>query len=246
MPMQYICKLKIYNTKNYPIKMKQSKFFYSAMFAVASLTASAQINQTPITGGGRQIVGNSEKAMAAAGSMYINDKFLPAKLSDNATTVLLRYNAYSDYFEISHPQEQQSKALPKQAGVKITFINTGEEYTLVNYKKDNESLNGYLNIISENPKVKIYKRERIYLQPGLVSSNSYQTSKPATYKKAGDEFFAQLGDSNEALYFSSKKEFAKLVPAKSKEILDFIKKNNIDVEEAAGLQKLATYVQTIL
>jgi len=226
--------------------MKQSRLFYAAIFAFTSLATTAQINQTPMTGGGRQIVGNSEKAMEASGSMYINDKYMPAKVEGNANTVLLRYNAYSDYFDMSNPQEQTARVLPKQANEKITFITTGEEFILADYKKDNQEHNGYLSIIIENPKVKIYKKERIYLQPGVIASNSYQTSKPATYKKANDEYFVKLGDSNEALYFSGKKEFAKLIPAKSKEILDYIKKNDVDVEEVAGLQKLADYVQTIL
>jgi len=227
--------------------MKRSKLFYAAICAITSLAATAQINQTPMTAGGSQIVGNSEKAMAATGSMYLNEQFMPAKLSSNPTTILLRYNAYSDYFEMSNPQEQHTKGLPKQAGVVITFVTTGEEYTLVNYSnKEKESVNGYLNIISDTPKIKIYKKERIFLQPGMISGNSYQTSKPAMYKKAGDEFYVKIGDAAEAVYFSGKKEFAKLVPAKSKEILDYIKKNDIDVDEVPSLQKLATYMQTIL
>jgi hypothetical protein len=227
--------------------MKQSKLFYTAIFALTSLAASAQVNQTPLTGGGRQIIGNKEKAMATTGSMFINEQFFPAKISDNPTPVLLRYNAYSDYFEMSNPQEQSTQIVPKQAGKVITFVNNGEEYTLVNYlSKGKEVANGYLNIISESPKVKIYKRERIFLQAGTIAENSYQTSKPAMYKKASDEFYIQLADAKEASYFSSKKDIAKLAPAKSKEILDFIKTNKIDVENVSDLQKLGTYMQTIL
>lgn len=244
---KYICKIKFITIKLPEIKMKQSKLFYTAIFAITSLAATAQINQTPMTAGGNQIVGNKEKAMATKGSMYLNEQFMPAKITDNPTPVLLRYNAYSDYFEMNNPQEQKSQILQKQAGKVITFVNNGEEYTFVNYiNKDKEDTNGYLNIITESAKVKIYKKERIFLQPGLIADNSYQTSKPAMYKKAGDEFFIQLGNAKEAAYFSGKKELAKLAPEKSKEILEYIKTNKIDVEEVADLQKLGNYLQTIL
>lgn len=227
--------------------MNQSKFFYAAVFAISTLAASAQINQTPMTAGGNQIVGSREKAMATTGSMYVNEQFMPAKTSDNPSPTLLRYNAYSDYFEVNNPQEQKSNILPKRAGEVITFVNNGSEYTLVNYiNKNKDAVTGYLNVITNSPKVKIYKKERIYLQPGLIADNSYQTSKPAMYKRAGDEYYIQLADAKEATYFSGKKDIAKVAQGKSKEVLDFIKTNKIDVEKVSDLQKLGTYMQTIL
>jgi len=229
------------------LKMKRLNLFCTALFAVASFTANAQINQTPVYAGGSQISSVSgEKAMAATGTMFTNDKYMPAKLSNNDKVILLRYNAYADHFEMSNPEEQKVRSLPKMDGVTITFTNSGEVYTLQNYKTDGaESINGYLNVISDNPKIKIYKRERVYMQQGTTASNSYQTSKAPAYKRASDEFYVKVGDA-EATYFDSKKDFAKLVPAKSKEVLEFIKTNKINLENAADLQKLGQYTNGIL
>ncbi len=225
-------------------KMKKLSLLFAGTFAITTFTASAQINQTPVQAG--QITAGREKGLATTGTMYIIDKHLPAKVSNSDIVQLLRYNAYADYFEISNPQEQQLKILPKQNGVIVTFSNSGEAYTLVPYVTDEgDQHNGYLNIISSTPKVKIYKRERIYLQPGSVATNSYQSSKAPTYRKAKDEFYVQIGE-EEAKYFSGKKDYAKLVPGKSKEILDYIKKNSIDLDEATSLQKLADYTASIL
>lgn len=226
--------------------MKKLSLFFAAAFAITTFSASAQINQTPVHSGGGQIYAYKEKEMSATGSMYITEQYMPAKVSNNEATQLLRYNAYSDYFEVSSPQEQQVKVLPKQDGTIVTFNATGEAYTLVPYVTDEgDKHSGYLNIISSTPKVKIFKRERIYLQAGSVSSNSYQTSKAPTYRKAKDEFYVQIGN-EDAQYFSGKKGFAKLVPGKSKEVLDYIKKNSINFDEATDLQKLSDYTASIL
>ncbi|MNK11006.1 hypothetical protein D3C87_290410 [compost metagenome] len=228
------------------MKMKKTNLIYTTAFAFTSILASAQVNQTPIHSGGGQITVMKEKSQAATGSMFINDKHMPAKLSSDNKTVLLRYNAYADNFEISNPQAQTINVLPKEKDVVITFVSTGEEYSLQQYKTEKgETVEGYLNIVSETPNVKFFKRERVYLQPESFPASSYQTYKPANYKKASDEFYVKIKD-QDAVYFSSKKELAKLVPAKSKEILDFIKKNKLDVEKETDLQQLGTYLDTAL
>ena len=225
--------------------MKKLRLVFAAAIAITTFAASAQINQTPITGNGNQLVMPASKASAAQGSMYANETFLPAKLSNNATTVLVRYNAYSDYFEMNNPQDQQVKVLPKQPGVTITLVNNGAEYGFFTFSKDKKEVSGYLNIVSNNPKVKIFKREHIFLQPASTSQNSYQAAKPATYRREDDDFYVQINE-GPIEYFSNKKTFAKFVPAKSKEILDYIKQNNIELEDAADLQKLADYTASLL
>lgn len=227
--------------------MKRLNLFYAGLFAVISAPAFAQVNQTPVHTGGNQIAVAKEKELAATGSMYVNDTYLPAKLSNNENVVLLRYNAYGDYFEMNNPQEQSVKKLPLESGVKINFTGTGEEYTVVNYNPEKgDAITGYLNIIADNSKIKIYKRERVYLQPGKTSANSYQAAKAPVYKRATDEFYVQAGNASQASFFDGKKDLAKLIPGKEKEVLEYIKKNNIDIEKATDLQKLAAYVETIL
>ena len=155
-------------------------------------------------------------------------------------------NGIVDYFEMNNPQEQKTQIIPKQNGSTITITGTGEVYAFQNYKAENgEDIHGYLNVVSDNQKVKIYKRERIYLQPGKVAMDSYQKSKAPVYKRADDEFYVKIND-GEITYVSNKKDIANLVPGKSKEVLDFIKKNKIDVEEAKDLQELSGFIESIL
>jgi hypothetical protein len=232
---------------NHQLKeMKNLKFIFTAAFAISSLMATAQVSNRVGDSDGRLLSTKREKGQPATGSMYLNEKFMPARLSNSQNTMMLRYNAYSDYFEMNDQQAEETQNLPKTEGVVITFVNNNESYTVVNYKTEKgESVSGYLNIISDSPKVKIYRRESIILQPEVVPNNSYAAYKPANYKKAGDEFYIKIND-GEAVYIDGKKDVAKLVPAKSKDILDFIKKNKIDLEDEIGLQKLGSYMETIL
>ncbi|MDV6170264.1 hypothetical protein R1T16_17650 [Flavobacterium sp. DG1-102-2] len=226
--------------------MKNLNLFYTAAFAFASVAATAQIQQTPVHGGGNQIILSKEKSQAATGSMFANDKFMPARISSYDKTVLVRYNAYSDHFELSDPLAGTNSILPTQKDVTITLTSTGTQYSLQQYKtKDDEEKTGYLSIVSDKPNVKIFKRERIHLQPEVFPANSYSTYKPANYKKLDNEFYISLKGAD-AVYFSSKKELAKLVPAKSKEVLEFIKKNKLDLEKETDLQQLGTYLDTVL
>ncbi|MCO6148108.1 hypothetical protein [Flavobacterium sp. NRK1] len=218
--------------------------FTAAAIVLTTGLASAQVQQTPVHSG--QIYVMKEKSQPATGSMFINEKYMPARLSNSDKTVLARYNAYSDKFEISNPLDGTNTILPLQKDVSVNFTSTGDTYVLQQYKTDDdEIINGYLNLVSDKPNVKIFKRERIYLQPEVFPASSYQTYKPANYKKVNDEFYISL-KGQDAVYFSSKKDLAKLIPAKSKEILSFIKKNKLDLDKEADLEQLGNYLDGIL
>jgi len=227
--------------------MKKLTFILTVFAAFATITTSAQVSSRPGNSDGRSVTTNREKSEAATGSMFVNDKFMPAKISGSQTTTLLRYNAYGDYFEMNNPQEGgASQSLPKDPNATITFVSQDKKYVLADYiTEDGKATNGYLVVVKESPKASIYKRERVTMTQEFFPSNSYQVYKPASYKKADDEFYVKL-EGKEPAYFSNKKEFAKLVPGKNKEVLEFIKKNSIDLEKEGDLVKLSNYVETIL
>jgi hypothetical protein len=226
--------------------MNKLSFILTAVASFATLVVSAQVRQAVSDSDGRSLTARREASQAATGSMFVNDKYMPAKISGSQNTMLLRYNAYSDYFEFSNPQTQEVKSLPKDPNTDITFIAEDKKYVLADYvKEDGTSNNGYVIIVTDSPKVKIYKRERVTMTEEFFPQNSYQTYKPANYKRVDDEFYIKLGD-KEATYFSNKKELAKLIPGKNKEVLEFIKKNGIDVEKEGDLVKFSNYVETIL
>jgi hypothetical protein len=232
--------------------MKKLNLIPAILMALSPLLINAQngsasINQSmPIhsRSGGGQIVNMSE-AKAATGSKYTVEQFLPAKISGHEQNiVLVRYNAYDDSFEMN--DGGKILALPEQPGADITLANTGEVYTLKSYKNEKgKDVTGYLSIISDNSKVKIYKRERVFMVEGKPLDNGYSSAKPDAYKRADDEFYIQV-NGGEITFISGKKDVANMVPGKSKEVLDFIKKNKIDLEETQSLKQLGGYIETVL
>ncbi len=226
--------------------MKRLNLFYGAVVTLSGLSAFAQIQQTPIHSNGNQIYAISEEKLSTQGSMYFDEKYMPAKVSGSDETVMLRYNAYLDQFEINNPQEQKESVFRKENGKDITFLGTGATYSFVQYKnEDNEVVNGYLRVIN-NGKVKIFKSERIYLQQGKPTKNSYQSATAPQLKHANTDFYVLLPNTTQAAYFDGKKDFSKLIPGKEKEVLDYIKTNKLDLEKDADLQKLAGYVETLV
>jgi hypothetical protein len=226
--------------------MKRLHLFYSIL-ALSSLPAVAQINQTPVHSNGNQIYTYGEEKLATQGSMYYIDKYLPAKITGSDEVVLARYNAYLDQFEISNPQAQTESVLKGEVGKDVTFTGSEITYSYVEYKnKKGEVNNGYLTAIDNGAKVKIYKSEKIYLQEGAPSKNSYQPAKPPVLKHSDAEFYVLLPGKTQAIFFDGKKDFAKLIPGKEKEVLNYIKTNKLDLENNADLLKLGAYVETIL
>lgn len=228
------------------ITMKKLNFILSAAALSATVLSNAQVKSTIADSDGRSITTRKEQSQAATGSMFVNEKFMPAKVSTYPTVVLLRYNAYADFFEMSNPQLQDVKALPKDATLEITFPSEDKKYVYTDFtKEDGSKQSGYLVVLSDNPKLKIYKKESVTMTAEYFPTNSYQSYKPANYKRGTDEFYVKVGD-GEATFFDGKKDFAKLVPAKSKEVLDFIKSSKINLENATDLQKLGQYTNSIL
>lgn len=227
--------------------MKKTALIFASLLA-GTFCLTAQVNETPVHTGGQQIALKKQDSQAATGSMYLEDQYLPAQVSSNGNqVVLLRYNAYSDYFEKNDPQKGTTGELLKDKNATITFKGSGNTYVYTSYKNDDdESVNGYLEIVSDNPNVKIYKKESIYLKPESFPANSYQTYKPASYNKSKDQYFIQL-NGGDIVYLSHRwKDLAKMVPGKEKEIKTYIKKNGIDLDEDKDLEQLGGYLQTIL
>lgn len=226
--------------------MKNLKLTITALSIFLSFAATAQVNTATMQSDGSQIRESKGTSQPATGSMYFNERYMPAQVTGYDNNIMVRYNAYSDYFEIKNDQSDQVQNLPKNPEVEVTLVSTKSTYKVFEYKNEKGETNyGYLNVISEGPKVSFYKRESVTLQPEFFPSNSYQSYKAANYKKADDEYYIKIND--EIVYLPSKsKHFAKMMDNNDKEVKTFIKKNKIDLEKEQDLVKLAGYLETIL
>lgn len=233
--------------------MRKIQFLGVLALAFAPFAVSAQqnmpgsINQSPIHSGG-QVQLKKAVNNTVVGTVYLNERPMGANINGSNDLILVRYNAFNDNFEKVDQATGETTSMPRTAASRIKFVSDRKEYVVVNYlSKKKQATTGYLNILSENPALTIYKKESVALIPAREAENSYAQSKPATYKRAKDEFYITVGDAKSAVPLpDNKKDFAKLFPAKEKEILAYIKDNKIDLEKESDLLKIGTYLPTIL
>ena len=219
-----------------------------ALIAMASLTQSsfAQAGTTFNEAGGleRSVVTNARKAETATGSQYFSEVFVPANVKDKGIT-LIRYNAYTDQIEYKNNLDKVSP-LPSEKDVIITTTDKRNAFEYLDYTTDeNENISGYLNLISNNDKVKIYSRLRVFLQDATEPTSGYTTYKPANYKKASTKYFIRIKEKSVVALPTRKKDLISMFPGKDKEIAAFIKENKISLSEEEDLKKLGEYLNTL-
>lgn len=228
--------------------MKKILFLSISITALFSNFAEAQINaqQTvnDIATNERRFA-DKNKVDKTAGSKYFNETFLPAKIAGSNEIILVRHNAYTDDMEVSINNEV--KVVPAELNTVINMTNSPISYEYVAYTNEKGvKKEGYLKLISNNPKVKIYKSETVYLKPEVHPASGYDTYQPATYAKSKDEYFFKLGESEIKTLPLKKKAIISIVPEKEKEIASFIKENKISFSEDADLNQLGRFINSLM
>lgn len=228
--------------------MKKILFLSISLTALCSNFAEAQINAQQTVND----LANNERRFAdknkvdkTAGSKYFNETFLPARIAGSNEIILVRHNAYTDDMEVSINNEV--KVVPAELNTMINLTNSPTSYEYVAYTNEKGvKKEGYLKLISNNSKVKIYKTETVYLKPEVHPASGYDTYQPATYAKSKDEYFFKLGDAEIKTLPLKKKAIVSMVPEKEKEIASFIKENKISFSEEADLNQLGKFINSLM
>src|SRR5690606_8308750 len=177
------------------------------------------------------------------GSPYFVETYLPVKLSNfENENILVRYNAADDEMEFN--KGGQVYYVPKSDDLKIKFLNSGKEYHYTSYTDKGNATSGYLILLSENEKVSLFKREQIKFVPAKEAANSYDTGRPAEYKKADDAFFIEVNGTIEN-FPKNKKELIRKFSHKEKEVAEFLKANKISFSKEADLITLTKFLSTL-
>lgn len=197
-------------------------------------------------GGRGQVFDFGKKANAREnvnGSPYFVDTYLPVKISNYENeTILVRYNAADD--EMEFKKDDQLYYVPKSEDLIVKFINSGKEYHYASYTDKGNATSGYLVLLSENEKISLFKREQIKFVPAKEAANSYDTGRPAEYKKSNDSFFIKINGTIEN-FPKNKKELIKKFSHKEKEVAEFLKANKISFSKEADLITLTKFLNTL-
>lgn len=226
--------------------MKTIKVLFTISSILAFSTVSAQLYYDQ-TGGSNLVYQKKEASQPAEGSQYFVENYLPAHINGSKEVSTVRYNAFNDQIEAKVNNEEL--VLTKQEGQVIKMVdNQNTTYELLSYMDENgDIMNGYLILLTgEDKNVKIYKRERVYLQPEQHAKNSYQTYRAPMYKKASTEYYIKIKDGIVSTVPSKKKDLSSLIPGKEDEIKDFVKENRISTSDEEDLKKLGVYLNTLM
>ena len=225
--------------------MKLPKLLVIVPAVLISSIAVAQ--QTYVDPGGSVNLIYSKKAPSepAQGTQYFIEAFSPAKVDGSKDISVVRYNAYSDELEVKVNEEIM--VLQPKADQVIRLTNGRAAYQYTEYSnKENVGSQHYLLLVSENPNLKIFKKERIYLQPEEHPSGGYQKYKAPMYKKADTEYYIQKNNGQVTYMSTKKKDILALVPGKENEIKNFMKENSISTSDDEDLKKLGAFLNSLL
>lgn len=175
------------------------------------------------------------------GARYINENFLPAKLNNSKDTFFLRYDAFNEVFEVKKGENKYSLN-KKISDLTISFQN-GQVYKPYNYEG---SLKYFSLLNDENSKIKLLKKESIIFIEEKESKTGYDEYRPPQYKRKKDSFFYINESLNEPIEIpNNKKKFAELFHDNQKDILDYIKKEKIKLNDENDLIKLFSHMNSI-
>lgn len=182
------------------------------------------------------------------GSPYVNDKFVPARvtINDEEKIYNVRYNAYLDIIELEDENKQTFTINKSVENLTITLLDTGEVLELVKYLEEYTIKESYfLHLSPPTHNVKLFKKSNIKLIPAKASFNGYDKARKATYASASDEYYIKVGEDLAVLAPRRKKDIGKLIPEHKSEILKFVKENKIKTSREEDLKELVDYLNLL-
>ena len=222
------------------------------IYAFACLTLSFSYGQSIMEGG---LSGTRNSGLfsttpvvlnaSVEGTPYINEDFLPATISASQDDVFyVRYNAVADEFEVKGENNKAYALNRYRRDIVVQLVAFKKTYQVFGYLDANGNENfGYFVILNDtDANVKLLKKEKVFFQNEKVATTSYDTAKPASYKRASDEYYIKIGTDNAVKVRNKTKDIAKLFPKNERKILDFAKAKKLKLKKDEDLNTLMVFI----
>lgn len=206
----------------------------------SSFYAHAQVSEIPaVTDWSNQMNmakdGNGIKNID--GKQYLDENFYPVSVKGYNTNnpATFRYNPYKDVMEFK--QDGKIYELVKIDNLVINFPS--KTYQQLDYSYDNSNSSGYL-VLLVNQKISLYKKEKIILDDGLITSNSYTDTTKKNYRRLKDIYLVKIDDKFYKFPKSSK-ELATL-PIDVPKTEEYIKHNKLNFSKENDIIKIVEFL----
>ncbi|MHB1148174.1 MAG: hypothetical protein ACYC01_11355 [Lutibacter sp.] len=177
------------------------------------------------------------------GSIYINENFLPAKLSNSQEQYLIRYNAYQDEMEVE--KNGNSYHLSKNLNYSINFEGINKTYQVYNYLEKKETVPGFFVVLYNGDNISLLIKEKIKFYEEVKAKTGYDKYKPPTLKRVADEFYIGYKNSSAKELPSKKKDILDLFTSKANEIESYMNENKLGFKNKEDLIKIFSYYHTL-
>tara|TARA_R110001583_G_scaffold191094_1_gene355934 strand:+ start:124 stop:819 length:696 start_codon:yes stop_codon:yes gene_type:complete len=177
------------------------------------------------------------------GNSYINDIFLPARISSSKKISFVRYNAYLDEMEV----EIKGKAyfLPKDYNYSIFFESNNKTYQLLSFEENGLSKKGFFVVLKKGKKVSLFSKEKIKLYDEVPAKLGFTRYEPPILKRIKDEIYLEFKGNSIVKLPKKKKNLAPLFSVRSKEIALFIKNNKLNFKDVKDLIQIITFYNSM-
>lgn len=180
-----------------------------------------------------------------AGSQYINDRFLSAKVNEGTELFRIRFNPYLGIME--YDKDGEIYHLNKSQNTIVEFVGSNTiTYKLFQYSDKDVNHTDYMKVVFEGEKVSFQTLEKVILRPGKTAINSYETSSQPEYRRENDTRYITI-DGKTQEFSTRTNRFVKMFDKSiEKDLRSYIKDNRIDLDNDADLIKLGRHLDKVL
>lgn len=190
----------------------------------------------------------SEESIASVnGSPYVNGGvFSPSNVyKDNEkilNNVLMRYNAYSDHIQTTTAGKKvPTGVLLKDPGA---VVEIGAKNYVFFAQGSAPGKGGYLELVSENTKVSLYKKSVVTYIEKVKGRDSYTLDQPARFESKITYYMVDMNATFVELP-QNKRKILEAFGGKEKEMKKYMKTNKLDIGNENDLAKVVSHFYSL-
>lgn len=177
------------------------------------------------------------------GTYYINNEFVPGKISNQKAVYLMRYNAYKDVMEMELNNKQYY--FPLSTNYSVTFESLNKIYQVLDYKEKEITKKGLFVVVFLGNEISLFLKEKIEFFEEVVAKTGYDKYVPPTLKRVDDKFYVVFKNNPAIALPNKKKEVISLFESKGSAIESYAKINNLGFKNREDLIKICKYYDTL-
>jgi hypothetical protein len=183
---------------------------------------------------------------AEVGSAYENDEFQPGQVfysDEKLGEVHYRLNAYNDEIELKKTSLDEEKPLALIKNEEVKMVTENGEIVFRTFSDDkNKSNEGYLFVLDEGERYILYKRLYKKFSEPKPAANSMVSPIPSRFTDYVAYYYQEKeGNQIVEIPLKTNKFLKEFSGGNSKTLKEFMKSNDLDLENETDLVKILQY-----